>query len=89
MIELQVLLVVSFLLISLGYGFCKPNIAPFGADQLQNMAGDYLQMFYFWFYFFSNVGALLAFAFSFFQVGELILRMNINIDTVAGEMGHL
>ena len=40
----QVLLMASFLFISLGYGLCKPNIAPFGADQIRGAGIETLQV---------------------------------------------
>ena len=64
---LQVLLTLSFFFISVGYGLCKPNIAPFGADQMRENGESHLQRFYLWFYFFTNLGAFGAYAVGFMQ----------------------
>lgn len=62
-----VLLTLSFFFISVGYGLCKPNIAPFGADQMRENGESHLQRFYLWFYFFTNLGAFGAYAVGFMQ----------------------
>lgn len=61
------MLMLPFLLLSMGYGFCKPNIAPFGADQMRETGDAHLQRFYLWFYFFTNIGALVAHGVGFLQ----------------------
>eukprot|EP00116_Pleurobrachia_bachei_P010322 sb/3470584/ len=57
----------SFLFISLGYGLCKPNIAPFGADQIRGAGIETLQRYYHAFYILTNIGSIAAFAVSFLQ----------------------
>ena len=51
----------SLILIAVGTGGIKANISPMGADQIQNEGREMVQKFFNWFYWFIQVGSLLAF----------------------------
>ena len=51
----------ALLMIALGTGGIKANVSPFGADQVKQSGQRAVQTFFNWFYFFINVGSLLAF----------------------------
>ncbi|RDD40601.1 Protein NRT1/ PTR FAMILY 8.2 [Trichoplax sp. H2] len=48
-------------LVAAGSGGVKSIISPFGARQLENCNPIYIQRFFAWYYFFTNVGALISF----------------------------
>ena len=48
-------------MIAFGTGGIKANVSPFGADQVQQDGPRAVQTFFNWFYFFINVGSLIAF----------------------------
>lgn len=51
----------SLVMISVGTGGIKANVAPLGADQLEQYGPRAVQRFFNWFYWFINVGSLVAF----------------------------
>ena len=51
----------ALLMIALGTGGIKANVSPFGADQVKQSGQRAVQTFFNWFYFFINVGSLVAF----------------------------
>lgn len=51
---------VGLLLIAIGSGMFKANIAPFGADQVLNLGDSATRTFFSWFYWSTNIGALIA-----------------------------
>ena len=48
-------------IIAFGTGGIKANVSPFGADQVKQSGQRAVQTFFNWFYFFINVGSLVAF----------------------------
>ena len=52
---------ISLVLISFGTGGIKANVSPFGADQVQKDGPRAIQAFFNWFYWFINIGSLIAF----------------------------
>ena len=53
--------VLSLVMIALGTGGIKANVSPFGADQVQKDGPRAVQTFFNWFYWFINIGSLIAF----------------------------
>ena len=51
----------ALLMMALGTGGIKSNVSPFGADQVKQSGQRAVQTFFNWFYFFINVGSLIAF----------------------------
>lgn len=51
----------ALLMMALGTGGIKSNVSPFGADQVKQSGQRAVQTFFNWFYFFINVGSLVAF----------------------------
>nr|KAG5685479.1 hypothetical protein BaRGS_013090 [Batillaria attramentaria] len=51
----------SLIFISIGTGGIKANVGPFGAQQLLDLGEPAVKSFFNWFYWFINVGALLAY----------------------------
>ena len=51
----------ALFMITLGTGGIKANVSPFGADQVKQSGQKAVQTFFNWFYFFINVGSLIAF----------------------------
>ena len=47
-------------IIAFGTGGIKANVSPFGADQVKQSGQRAVQTFFNWFYFFINVGSLIA-----------------------------
>ena len=52
---------VALIILAFATGGIKSNVAPFGADQNQEEGPRAVQTFFNWFYFFINLGSLLAF----------------------------
>jgi len=52
---------VALTILAFATGGIKSNVAPFGADQIQQEGPRAVQTFFNWFYFFINLGSLLAF----------------------------
>ncbi|GFN96362.1 solute carrier family 15 member 4-like [Plakobranchus ocellatus] len=48
-------------LVAIGTGGIKSNVGPFGAQQVEDLGRDAVQVFFNWFYWFINVGGLIAF----------------------------
>lgn len=51
----------ALVMIALGTGGIKANVSPFGADQVEQDGARAVQAFFNWFYWFINIGSLLAF----------------------------
>lgn len=51
----------ALVMIALGTGGIKANVSPFGADQVEQDGPRAVQAFFNWFYWFINIGSLLAF----------------------------
>ena len=56
-----VFFVISMLFISIGTGGIKSCVSPFGADQVQSLGPAAISAFFNWFYWFINVGSLVAY----------------------------
>lgn len=54
-------LTVSLILIAIGTGGIKANVSPLGADQVKHEGKEKIQKFFDWFYWFIQVGSLIAF----------------------------
>ena len=52
---------IALVAIAFGTGGIKANVSPFGADQVQSDGPRAVQTFFNWFYFFINLGSLIAF----------------------------
>ena len=52
--------VIALVTIAFGTGGIKANVSPFGADQVKQDGPRAIQTFFNWFYFFINIGSLLA-----------------------------
>ena len=52
---------IALVTIAFGTGGIKANVSPFGADQVQQDGPRAIQTFFNWFYFFINLGSLVAF----------------------------
>ncbi|XP_067054756.1 solute carrier family 15 member 4-like [Acropora muricata] len=82
-------LAVSLILIAIGTGGIKANVSPMGADQVEHEGPEMVQKFFDWFYWFIQIGAILAFTvvayiqqiFSFFN-GYLITVISMNLATI-------
>ena len=82
-------LAVSLILIAIGTGGIKANVSPMGADQLKGEGEHMVQKFFDWFYWFIQVGGLLAFTIvvyvqqetSFFY-GYIITAVSMAIGTI-------
>ena len=82
-------LAVSLILIAIGTGGIKANLPPMGADQVEHEGPQMVQKFFDWFYWFIQIGAILAFTvvayiqqiFSFFK-GYLITVISMNLATI-------
>ena len=53
--------VIALVMIAFGTGGIKANVSPFGADQVQQDGPRAVQAFFNWFYWFINIGSLIAF----------------------------
>ena len=51
----------ALVMIAFGTGGIKANVSPFGADQVQQDGPRAVQAFFNWFYWFINIGSLIAF----------------------------
>jgi peptide/histidine transporter 3/4 len=56
------LFITGLVLVAIGTGGIKANVGPFGAEQVETMGKDAVQVFFNWFYWVINVGALVAYA---------------------------
>ena len=82
-------LAVSLILIAIGAGGIKANVSLMGADQVEKEEKETVQKFFDWFYWFIQVGALLAFTIvayvqqevSFFY-GYLITAVSMTLATI-------
>ena len=80
---------VSLILIAIGTGGIKANVSPMGADQVKEQGEQMVQKFFDWFYWFIQVGGLLAFTIvvylqqevSFFY-GYLITAISMTFATI-------
>ena len=80
---------VSLILIAIGTGGIKANVSPMGADQVKEQGEQMVQKFFDWFYWFIQVGGLLAFTIvvylqqevSFFY-GYLITAVSMTFATI-------
>ncbi|XP_005094746.1 solute carrier family 15 member 4 [Aplysia californica] len=53
--------ILGLVLVAIGTGGIKANVGPFGAQQVQDLGADAVQIYFNWFYFFVNAGGLVAF----------------------------
>ena len=80
---------VSLILIAIGTGGIKANVSPMGADQVKEKGEQMVQKFFDWFYWFIQIGALLAYTVvvyvqqevSFFY-GYLITAVSMTFATI-------
>ena len=85
----------SLILIAIATGGIKANVSPMGADQLQDEGEDMVRKFFDWFYWFIQVGSLLAYTVvayvqqevSFFY-GYLITSVSIASATILLVIGR-
>ncbi|XP_063969040.1 solute carrier family 15 member 4-like [Lytechinus pictus] len=54
--------VFGLLLVSMGTGGIKSNVGPFGAQQMEDLGEGAVQTFFYWFYWFINVGSGIAYS---------------------------
>jgi len=54
-------LAVSLILNAIGTGGIKANVSPMGADQVEHEGPEMVQKFFDWFYWFIQLGAILAY----------------------------
>ena len=54
-------LAVSLILNAIGTGGIKANVSPMGADQVEHKGPEMVQKFFDWFYWFIQLGAILAY----------------------------
>ena len=88
-------LAVSLIFIAIATGGIKANVSPMGADQLQDEGQDMVRKFFDWFYWFIQVGSLLAYTVvayvqqevSFFY-GYLITSVSIVFATILLVIGR-
>ncbi|XP_071129733.1 solute carrier family 15 member 4-like isoform X1 [Mytilus edulis] len=64
----------SLVLIAIGTGGIKSNVGPFGAQQVENLGPKAVQSFFSWFYWFINVGAIIAYS------GVAAVQQNVGFD---------
>ena len=71
---------VSLILIAIGTGGIKANVSPMGADQVKEQGEQMVQKFFDWFYWFIQIGALLAYTVVVYvqQVSVIFLRLSNN-----------
>ncbi|KAL3877174.1 hypothetical protein ACJMK2_034920 [Sinanodonta woodiana] len=60
--------------VAIGTGGIKANVGPFGAQQVNDLGKDAVQSFFNWFYWFVNVGAIVAYS------GVAEIQQNIGFD---------
>ena len=88
-------LAVSLILIAVGTGGIKANVSPMGADQVEHEGPEMVQKFFDWFYWFIQIGAILAYtvvayiqqSFSFFD-GYLITVISMILATILLLLGR-
>ena len=88
-------LAVSLILIAIGTGGIKANVSPMGADQVEHKGPEMVQKFFDWFYWFIQIGGILAYTvvvyiqqkFSFFY-GYLITAISMTLATILLLLGR-
>ena len=88
-------LAVSLILIAIGTGGIKANVSPMGADQVEHEGPEMVQKFFDWFYWFIQIGSILAYTvvayvqqrFSFFN-GYLITVISMILATILLFLGR-
>ncbi|XP_074619064.1 solute carrier family 15 member 4-like isoform X2 [Acropora palmata] len=88
-------LAVSLILIAIGTGGIKANVSAMGADQVEHEGPEMVQKFFDWFYWFIQIGAILAYTvvayiqqhFSFFY-GYLITVISMTLATILLLLGR-
>ena len=89
------LLALSLVLIAIATGGIKANVSPLGADQVKDQGQEKVQKFFDWFYWFIQVGSLIAFTavvyvqqeVSFF-LGYMITAVSIIFGTILFLIGR-
>ena len=59
----RVIYMCGLFFVAMGTGGIKANVSPFGAEQVLNKGPEKVQRFFIWFYWFVNIGGILAFTF--------------------------
>ena len=88
-------LAVSLILIAIGTGGIKANVSPMGADQVEHEGPEMVQKFFDWFYWFIQIGGILAYTVvayiqqnvSFFY-GYLITATSMTLATILLLLGR-
>ena len=57
----RVIYICGLILVAIGTGGIKSNVSPLGAEQVSNNGPEAIQMFFIWFYWFVNIGSLIAY----------------------------
>ena len=59
----RVIYICGLFFVAMGTGGIKANVSPFGAEQVFKKGPESVQRFFIWFYWFVNIGAIIAFTF--------------------------
>ena len=88
-------LAVSLILIAIGTGGIKANVSPMGADQVEHEGRQMVQKFFDWFYWFIQIGAILAYTVVAyiqqhisFSYGYLITVISMTLATILLLLGR-
>ena len=75
--------IIALVFIAVGTGGIKANVSPFGAQQLEDAGPKAIQSFFNWFYWFVNLGSVLAFSIGAYVQQEVSFAVGYVIPAVA------